>query len=254
MENILEQAEKALVDNKFRKASNLYKMALVEYPQDPVIHQGLSKCYFYLKEYEEAKVEAKTALEIQPSLALPHLILSILFEREHKYAEAEDEAETVIRLDPKMVKGYINLAALLTRHDRVKEGMALYRKAMELSLMDWEPHFRLGLILFSQGNLPECLIESRKAFSLHPSARTGSLLFLLYLRKFKVLIFFVVLLLSIIGLTAPINIAFPVLTVMVFFTLVVTLASQAIGKRNMIWLFALIILISYYIFSLMSIP
>jgi Flp pilus assembly protein TadD len=74
MQPSLIDAKQFYENGNYDEAARLCRVALVINPNDALAHQNLAQCLNKLNKSEEAMAEARNALELDPVLAIPHLI------------------------------------------------------------------------------------------------------------------------------------------------------------------------------------
>ncbi len=97
--------------------------------QSPTIISG---CLSDQGKLDDAIVEYKKAIEIDPKDATPHNNLGIALRSQGKLDDAIVEYKKAIELDPKFAKPHNNLGDAFNMQYRLDEGIAEYKKANEL--------------------------------------------------------------------------------------------------------------------------
>src|SRR5262249_12612165 len=83
---------------------------------------------------EEAEREYRTAIRLDPKLALPHNALGNVLRDQGKREEAEREFRTAIRLDPKLALPHYNLGNVLQGRALLEQARKEYQQALGLGL------------------------------------------------------------------------------------------------------------------------
>lgn len=125
--------------------------------------------------FSQAIALSYRALEIDPSLAVPHVhfgVRALYLERE--WSTAEREFRAAVRLDPENVEALRFLGVLLTTRGETAEGLAALREAVRL-----EPHMpfyrnSLADALLGTGALDEAAGELETALQLDPRYRAAA--------------------------------------------------------------------------------
>lgn len=127
---------------ELHRAERWFRMAVKEDPRSALAHAGLADALYYEGEleggapqvrFQEAKVEARRAIELNNRLPLAHAVLgSVLFASELKWPYAEAEFQLALKLDPKNVRAMQGYACMLTRLGRLEEAGFLTKRARQL--------------------------------------------------------------------------------------------------------------------------
>jgi len=125
--------------------------------------------------FSQAIALSHRALEIDPSLAVPHVhfgVRALYLERD--WSTAEREFRAAVRLDPEHVEALRFLGVLLTTRGEMAEGLAALREAVRL-----EPHMpiyrnSLADALLGAGALDEAAGELVTALQLDPRYRAAA--------------------------------------------------------------------------------
>ncbi len=171
-----------------------FEQAIAEDPRYAPAYSGLSDCYAILLDYrgvpvaegmERAKVEARRALELDPSLAEAHTSLGwVTFIYDWQWLEAEKEFRAAIDLDPRYSVARQWYAWLLVALGRVDEALAQGRLSVELDPSSVSIRRTLAW-LHIMARQPEAAIAYlRRTLELDPMAEeTHRVLGLAYLEK-----------------------------------------------------------------------
>lgn len=117
---------------------------------------------------EAALDEYRTAVRMDPGLAVAHNDLGLLLGSRGDLAEAGDELERAVELAPD-AKTYNNLGVVRSRQGRAAEAIGAFERAIGLDPMYLEPHRNLGTLLASSGRFAEAADELRAAVRLAPA-------------------------------------------------------------------------------------
>jgi len=145
-----------------------YKKAIELDPNYALPHNNLGNVLKDQQKREEAIVEYKKAIELDPNDALPHNNLGIALRDQGKDEEAIVEYKKAIELDPNHATPHNNLGIVLKGQGKTEEAIAEYKKAMKLDPKDALPHNNLGIVLKGQGKTEEAIAEYKKAMKLDP--------------------------------------------------------------------------------------
>ena len=144
-----------------------YRRTLEKSPENPEAHLGLGNAFQDLGRFDEAIAEYRAVVRLKPNDALDHYHLALALRDRGNFDEAIVAFREAIRLDSD--RGHVGQAALdlgelLHQLRRYDEGLAIFRRILELAPSDPYPdrpvdqtragaHLKLGRILADQGKL-----------------------------------------------------------------------------------------------------
>jgi tetratricopeptide (TPR) repeat protein len=171
-----------------------FEQAIAEDPTYAPAYSGLSDCYALLLDYrgvpvkegmERAKVEARRAIEIDPSLAEAHTSLGwVTFIYDWNWVEAEREFRKAIDLDPRYSVARQWYAWLLVAVGRVDEALAQGRLSVELDPTSVSIRRTLAWLHIMARQPESAIAYLRRTVALDPlSEETHRVLGLAYLEK-----------------------------------------------------------------------
>jgi len=163
---------------KLTKARDLYMEILKDEPKNHEVWDLLGILYYQVKDYLEAEVCIKKAVEIQPELYycenLARLYLdkgdfelaigfyeelininqnnyeyqfnlAMAYKNHHDWEKAKQAYYKAIEINPKSHEAYFNLAYLCFNENRPQDAVECYKKALEINPEDWESVYFLAL-------------------------------------------------------------------------------------------------------------
>jgi tetratricopeptide (TPR) repeat protein len=129
------------VENNLSKGIEYAKMRIELYPDDPAAHNSLGWYYQSSGRYEEAVKEDKSALRINPNLALTNAALIwIYLDMLGKPDSALVWSEKMIKYNPQNAWSYIDLGSVWISKDSLTKAEIAFEKARDLN-----PNFILNL-------------------------------------------------------------------------------------------------------------
>lgn len=165
-------------NGKLTQARDLYLEILKTEPQNSEVWDLLGVLYYQVKEYMEAELCIKKAIEIKPEiyyyenlaklyldkgefdLAIQYykglsegfpknyeyqFNLAMAYKNHHDWDKAKECYKKAIELNPKSHESYFNLAYLCFNENRPQDAVECYKKALEIKPDDWESSYFLGL-------------------------------------------------------------------------------------------------------------
>jgi len=131
-------------------------------------HFNKATAYYYAKRYEEAELELREVLRINPDLAEAHNNLGVLLYNLERYEEAEDEYREAIRIDPDDAAAHNNFGNLLKDLERYDEAGKEYGEAIRIDPDLAEAHYNLGNLLKNLKRYDEAEKEYGEAIRIDP--------------------------------------------------------------------------------------
>jgi tetratricopeptide (TPR) repeat protein len=156
-----------------------FQQAIEKDPRYALAWSGLAENYSALANYgvlsrmdtyPRAKAAAIKALEIDDTLASPHVTLArIKTEYEWDWAGAEREYKRAIELDPNNARAHINIAVHLAAVGRTREAIAEGRRARELEPLNPLVAANVGWVYYLDHQYGPAEVECSKVIELEPT-------------------------------------------------------------------------------------
>lgn len=177
------------LQEKYAEAAGHYRKALEHRPDSTAAHLSLGRRYFFLKQYDEAKIHFDRLVQINPESHAYYAYLGIIEQERGNIKEAEEFYKKALRGDkrnPMVCYHYGNLLYFNT--ERYVEAEKLLRTALEVRGNDAYALYVLGLTLKVRGEkyYDEAEESFRTAMRLMPESKEiigGTAQFLHYQRK-----------------------------------------------------------------------
>ena len=146
-------------------------------PKNAQSHVELAYLYTVpsLRNLDEAKKEAKRAIELKPSgqtLSAAYSILGLVSGAKNDFSNAETEFQNSISANPKNAQAHYQLALLLADRKKYPQALAAIRKACELEPKNVQSKVYLAVILERMGKNPDSLQALLEAKKLAPNDPT----------------------------------------------------------------------------------
>ncbi len=246
----MNQADALYASAQYKRAASLYEQDIQGDPNSALAHQGLARCMFKLQDFGRAWTEASRALELEPRLPIPYVLLANVSSARGNPVQAEAEAKHAIDLDPGMWQAYVSLANACMEQNRVEEALPLFEKALDLAPAPWEAHLAFSGGLQRHKMRSESLREAAAAFRLHPSFRTAYWLWMVfqYPRRVWIALIFVALFLGAIWL--PGALSYVVRLLLIGWLLFLEVGQMRYSQRNRsLAILAILVLVgAFYLF------
>ena len=101
--------------------------------------------------YEDAIVQFREALRIDPRHASAHCNLGVALKRSGKVDQAVAEYHKAIRLDPRHANAFSNLGNALLQQGKIDEAIQAYRRALTIKPRHADARLNLGVAFMRQG-------------------------------------------------------------------------------------------------------
>ena len=162
-----------------RSAMALFQEAIALDPSYALSYAGLAYglCmmgfYGFLpseEAFSKGKAAALKAMELQPSLAQPHVALSFYaYQASHDFPEAIREAKKAIALKPDLAIAHHTLSIVCNIYGRSEEALDAVRKAVELDPLAPLFQAHLGWILHCLGRDEEAWKAAKSGLDMYPN-------------------------------------------------------------------------------------
>jgi TolB-like protein/DNA-binding winged helix-turn-helix (wHTH) protein/Tfp pilus assembly protein PilF len=165
------------------KAIEFFNRAIEEDPGDARSYAGLAHCYIvfpllynvpHLDAYAKARVAAKRALELDPSLAEAHLAnAEILLNQDWDFAGAEQEFQRTLALNPNYATGHQWYGEYLSVRGRREEAIREMQTTLALDPLSPVVHHQAGQTYQQARQYDRALAEYQQALALNPNFNTS---------------------------------------------------------------------------------
>lgn len=115
---------------RFQEAAAVYRQALIDDPDEPVLHYKLAKSLDRLDDLAGETAELQRAIALDPKLAEAQSQMGYLAARKGDSARAESYFRAAVAASPSYVVGWINLAATLASESKWEEARAAVEHAL----------------------------------------------------------------------------------------------------------------------------
>src|SRR5688572_17202006 len=155
-------------DSMYANAHSGLSMALAFYPN----HQGAA-----VKEIHDELVRAaRRALQLDPTLAKPHIALGMAHGFAYRWDSAASEFQTAIRRDSHDVEARIQYGRYLRNSGRLDEALVQLRAARAEDHTSAQVLSQLSYVYYLDQQLDSALAESERALQTDPANRTSLVL------------------------------------------------------------------------------
>lgn len=160
--------------HRYKSAIMNFQHAIELDPSMGRAYDNLGLCYYYENENEKAVANFRHAIELGKGAAnpspWPYLNLAITQQFLNQSNEAELNLREALRLDPKFAQAHFQLGTVLEDSGRLQEAVAELKEAARLNPEYAEPHMALARVDHKLGRQAEARDEVNIYKKLHPPA------------------------------------------------------------------------------------
>jgi adenylate cyclase len=157
------------------KAAQLYQKVIDMDPSDAVAHGFLGMVYTMMRQYEKGVAEAEKAITINPNAADAHCILGMVLHYNGNHKEAIEAIKKAIRLNPFPPTWYWqNLGSAYCQAGMHEEAIASLRKALSSSPDNLLARVRLAATYSLSGREEEACAEAAEVLRINPKFSVDS--------------------------------------------------------------------------------
>jgi Flp pilus assembly protein TadD len=145
-------------------------------PSNALRHDAVAMLYLQSGRAAEAAAEYRRSLELNPESAPAYYNLGLALSMQQQFEQAAAAFRDAVRLAPDYAEAHNNLGAMLHVFGRLDEAADHYRRAVTLRPDNAEAENNLARVLAQQGRQAEALDHFRRALALngeHASALSG---------------------------------------------------------------------------------
>jgi tetratricopeptide (TPR) repeat protein len=148
-------------------ATKMFRAAVKANPKEPNAHFGLGYLLWTQKQYAEAAGEFQAALDNDQKSSQAMLYLADSQIQLNRPAEAQPLLEKVVQLDPSLALGHLDLGIIYSDAERTEDALRELKAAAKIAPNDVNVHWRLGRLYRTMGKKDDAKIEFDKASKLN---------------------------------------------------------------------------------------
>ena len=179
---MLNDAKNALDNQDYENAAQLFFTVIKTDPQNDLAHQGLGYALYKSNRLEESQQYCETAIELNPNLPMPYVILSYInYKKREDFEKCYQLAEKAYALAPDLPEtlacfGFTSL--LLNKNE---QAVKFLQRALSISPSEWEIHNNLSIAYTRLNKFEEAYRETLVIYKLKPSLKMGIMLMLSFM-------------------------------------------------------------------------
>jgi hypothetical protein len=145
-------------------------------PDSHVVRNNLGDVYNEMGQIEEAIVEFRRALALEPHYPEAHYNLGTAYGRKGLLDMAVREFKAALHVRPYFAEAHYNLGLTYDKQNRLDEAIEEYKLTLRFRPDFAEAHFNLGLAYIKKGLKSEAIREFERGLKLRPDARARMIL------------------------------------------------------------------------------
>jgi uncharacterized protein (TIGR02466 family) len=169
IQQALEQASKALSENKFIEAKKIYRSILQTQPDNLDANNNLGIILHNNKDYSEAINHFKKTISIDSNFFLAYSNLGLSLKSLGKFKEAKKIFIQAINIEPNYSQAHNNLGVIFELLNNPDEAKISIKKAIEIDPYNPEFHFNLGNVLVKTNDFDNAILSYNKSIELKPN-------------------------------------------------------------------------------------
>ena len=159
-----------LVDKKnFNQALVNYKKSLEINPNYAEGHNNLGVAFYKLRKFNESIDSYQRAIKIKPNFSKAHNNLGLAYKELEKFTESINNYQKAIKINPEYAEAYNNLGNVYNSNQKIDDAILNYKKAIKLNANFPEAYSNLGNLLKEIGEVAEAKKYENKLLSLRPN-------------------------------------------------------------------------------------
>jgi tetratricopeptide (TPR) repeat protein len=186
----MRKAREAFEAGKFNEALLLYREEIDSVPSEVLAHLGEAFCLYKVGSVDEAISASYRALEIDPNLAIAHVILAEAFADRNEIKKSRDEARIAYGLDPNSPDILASYGSFMLIDNLLDEGVLVLEELLQIAPDHYIAHRNLATIYAQKRNYKKALEHTKALRRLRPSFLNNLRIIIAYmsmLHLFKIL-------------------------------------------------------------------
>ncbi len=179
---MLENAKLLMSKGEYERAAQVYSEAAQKDPGNPLVFLGLAEAFYSLRQFSEAKQNAEKAIELDPSLSIPYVILAYLsLMQEKDYQTSYQLAEKAYQIEPDSGRTTKCLGIVSFYLGKNEQSAELLEKGVKSMPDDKESYPYLWEVYRRLKNYDRIYQVSKEIYRLQPSIETRYWVYATYL-------------------------------------------------------------------------
>ena len=157
-----------LVDKKnFNQALVNYKKSLEINPNYAEGHNNLGVAFYKLRKFNESIDSYQRAIKIKPNFSKAHNNLGLAYKELEKFTESINNYQKAIKINPGYAEAYNNLGVTFKQLGELNESFNNYQKAIKINPKYAEAYNNLGNVYNSNQKIDDAILNYKKAIKLN---------------------------------------------------------------------------------------
>ena len=159
----IESGNSLFEQGKLNEAIVSYQKALLNQPDNAIVHNKLGEIYFIQGKVAEAIASVQLALKLQPNLAVAYKNLGNALQVQGKLDGAIRAYNKAVEIEPEFAEAYANIGSILSKKGQLNEAITYFEQALALKPNLAAVHWNLGNALIGLGKKDLAIASWRKA-------------------------------------------------------------------------------------------
>ena len=168
------EAEQAFNDKKYKLSIDLYRAAVQEEPDNPLLYQGLAQSLLHARAYEQAETASTRALELNPNLFLAYVVRAYAYYNMKDLKSFRIDAQKTYELNPNSAESLTCYGTMLLVDKDWDRSIEILSKAIAIDSSYVWAYNGLALALFQKGDARNAFKQTKRMFLALPTIKTGA--------------------------------------------------------------------------------
>jgi len=152
-----------------QEALNSSEVLIKTYPTEATLFNIRGACFAELKFFDDAIVNYKKALNINPDYAKAHFNLAGTFQDLEKFDDAVKSYKCALQIEPNYAEAHNNLGNALKDLNQIEDAIKCYKRAVEIIPDYIEAYYSLGIAYQALGKLDNAVENFKVVLTLRPN-------------------------------------------------------------------------------------
>ena len=153
----------------FQEALNSSKVLVKNYPTEATLFNIRGACFAELKQFDDAIINYKKALNINPNYAKAHFNLAGTFQDLERLNDAVKSYECALQIEPNYAEAHNNLGNVFKDLNQIEDAVNCYRRAVSILPNYIEAYYSLGITYQDLGELDNAVENFKVVLNLRPN-------------------------------------------------------------------------------------
>lgn len=139
-----------------------WQSAVKHSPSSAFAHKQLGTVHYFNKNYAQAEIEDRKALELNPNEPMVHNNIGVIYMNSGRLAEAEAEYKMELSINPNYDNALFNLGLIYFNQGRRPEAAALWERTLSVAPDYLDAHRNLAIYYYGTGDFAKALAHGQE--------------------------------------------------------------------------------------------